>query len=93
MSWKDRAADEGVRRAAETFMSEVREMAREAGVERKYVYMPYSSAGQDVLKGYGEENWERLRVVKGRYDPKGVWGRLVRGYFGFEGAPAGQREE
>jgi FAD/FMN-containing dehydrogenase len=88
MSWEDRESDEGVRRVAEKFMGDVKEAARDAGVKREYVYMLYSSAAQDVLRGYGSVNWERLREVKRKYDPGGVWGGLVRGHFGFGDAPA-----
>jgi hypothetical protein len=52
-------------------MRDVKEAARDAGVEREYVYMLYSSAAQDVLRGYGNVNWERLREVKRKYDPRG----------------------
>jgi FAD/FMN-containing dehydrogenase len=92
MSWKDRESHEGVGRAAEKFMRDVKEATGEAGVKREYVYMLYmlySSAAQDVLRGYGNVNWERLREEKRKYDPAGVWGELVRGHFGFGDAPAG----
>lgn len=43
--------------------------------------MNYASAGQDVLKGYGAENYDRLKKIAEKYDPDEVFQRLMPGYF------------
>jgi FAD/FMN-containing dehydrogenase len=46
--------------------------------------MNYASQFQDVVASYGKENQERLKRVARKYDPTGVFQRLVPGYFKLE---------
>jgi hypothetical protein len=89
VSWADEKDDKVVMSAAQGFMAAANELAREMGREKEYMYMPYSGPYQEVVQGYGRENVERLKKVKSRFDPRGVWEKLQPGYFKLEGAPFG----
>lgn len=43
--------------------------------------MNYARPGADPIAMYGEENIEKIRKVQEKYDPDGVWTRLVKGGF------------
>lgn len=64
------------------------EEGKKRGLLRDFMYMNYASAGQDVLKGYGEENYDRLKKIAKKYDPEEIFQNLMPGYFKFGGAPA-----
>ncbi|KAH7092319.1 hypothetical protein FB567DRAFT_557838 [Paraphoma chrysanthemicola] len=87
-AWLKEEDDEAVM----TFVKKLHGLAIEEGKRRglytDYVYMNYASAHQDVLKGYGEENYEKLRAIAAKHDPEEVFQKLRNGYFKFGGAPA-----
>ena len=64
------------------------EEGKRRGLYVDFIYMNYASAHQDVLKGYGKENYDRLKAISVKYDPNGVFQKLMPGYFKFGGAPA-----
>jgi FAD/FMN-containing dehydrogenase len=64
------------------------EEGKKRGLDREFMYMNYAAAGQDVLKGYGSENYDRLKKIAQRYDPDEVFQNLMPGYFKFGGPPA-----
>jgi hypothetical protein len=43
MSWRDEASDDGIMRAAKTYLDDVRKMAEEMGLGNEYIYIPYAS--------------------------------------------------
>jgi FAD/FMN-containing dehydrogenase len=88
-SWTDEQYDKTIMKMAKGYMEKAVETAREMGAENGYIYMPYSSPYQDVVRGYGEENVEKLKRVAGKYDPTGVLQRFQAGYFKLDGAPYG----
>ncbi|KAH8722668.1 hypothetical protein GQ44DRAFT_711436 [Phaeosphaeriaceae sp. PMI808] len=57
------------------------------GLHVDFVYMNYAGERQDALKGYGKENYDRLKSIAANYDPDGVFQTLMPGYFKFGGAP------
>lgn len=54
-----------------------------AGEERlsPWLYLNYAHSSQDVLKGYGQENVQKIRDAARKYDPEGVFQRLCPGGF------------
>jgi hypothetical protein len=54
-----------------------------------FKYMNYAAVNQDVLKGYGKENYDRLQAIAEKYDPDQVFQKLSPGYFKFGGPPKG----
>jgi FAD/FMN-containing dehydrogenase len=63
------------------------EESQRRGLHRDFIYMNYASESQDVLKGYGKENYDRLKAIAEKYDPEEVFQKLMPGYFKFGGAP------
>lgn len=61
---------------------------KKRGLYVEFKYMNYASRTQDVLKGYGKANYDRLKLIATKYDPEGVFQTLMPGYFKFGGAPA-----
>ncbi|KAH3940607.1 hypothetical protein HBH70_025790 [Parastagonospora nodorum] len=91
VSWTDVKDDKVVMKAAQDFLKKAVEMAKELGVDSRYIYMPYSSPYQKVIEGYGLENVKRLNMVSRKYDPQRVFEKLQPGYFKLDGdAPYGE---
>jgi hypothetical protein len=87
-SWKYGQDDEAVLGGARAFMDKAVQEAKKRGLYVEFVYMNYGSYYQDVLKSYGESDYERLREVAIKHDPEGVFQKLMPGYYKFGGAPA-----
>jgi hypothetical protein len=49
--------------------------------------MNYASLDEDVIKGYGAANKQRLTSVAKKYDPTDVFQNLQPGYFKLNGPP------
>ncbi|KAK6338913.1 hypothetical protein TWF696_009714 [Orbilia brochopaga] len=57
------------------------EAAKEAGKHVDFVYVNAAGADQEPYLSYGAENVGRLRRIRDRYDPDGVFSRLQAGVF------------
>lgn len=55
--------------------------AKSQGLSNEFVYLNYALPSQDPIAGYGEGNVRHLREMSRRYDPEGVFQRLVPGGF------------
>jgi FAD/FMN-containing dehydrogenase len=87
-AWLDEKDDDVVFAFVEKVFGRAVEEGKRRGLHRDFIYMNYASERQDVLKGYGEENYQRLKRVAEKYDPNQVFQKLAPGYFKFGGAPA-----
>ena len=79
--WADPAHDETVLSTYAKWLSRSNAMARELGLDHRYLYMNYASQFQNPIRGYGEPSLERLRSIARKYDPEGVFQKLQPGYF------------
>lgn len=79
--WTDEKDDKVILKAAQDYMSAAVAMAKELGAYNDYIYMPYSSPYQPVIRSYGAMNQARLAAVARKYDPSGVFQELQPGYF------------
>ena len=86
-AWKHEKDDELVLGLSRKLMGLAVEEGKRRGLFVEYVYMNYASLYQDVLRGYGEENYRKLEGIASKYDPEGVFQKLVTGYFKFGGPP------
>jgi hypothetical protein len=82
--WNDSAHDERVMNSSRNVIERSVAEAKRRGLYAEYIYMNYASQFQDVVASYGKENQERLKRVARKYDPTGVFQRLVPGYFKLE---------
>jgi FAD/FMN-containing dehydrogenase len=80
-SWDNSADDELLYELAQSAREQLDEYARSTGAYNEYIYLNYAGRTQDPLRGYGLENLEFLRRVSEKFDPDGVFQRLVRGGF------------
>lgn len=79
VQWTDTADDKAIYAAADGLMEQVTELTRRAGKDNEWIYLNYALQNQDVLGGYGRENVEKIRSVAQKYDPDGVFQKLVPG--------------
>ncbi|CAO2652090.1 Nn.00g003730.m01.CDS01 [Neocucurbitaria sp. VM-36] len=87
-AWIHEKDDEFVLGIVRRIMDKAIEEGKRRGLFVDFIYMNYGSLYQDVLKGYGKENYDKLKEVATKYDPDGVFQTLMPGYFKFGGAPA-----
>lgn len=57
----------------------VREYATAKGGDLPWLYMNYADKTQDVLRGYGADNVNKMKEVAAKYDPRQVFQRLCPG--------------
>jgi hypothetical protein len=86
-AWKHEKDDEVVFNLINRISDMVVEEGKRRVLCKEFKYMNYGSASQDVLKGYGEESYKRLKEIAMKYDPDQVFQKLMPGYFKFGGAP------
>ncbi|KAF1849247.1 FAD binding domain protein [Cucurbitaria berberidis CBS 394.84] len=87
-AWKHEKDDDFVLGLSKKIMDLAVEEGKRRGLFVDFIYMNYGSMYQDVLKGYGKENYDKLKRVAAKYDPDSVFQTLTPGYFKFGGAPA-----
>jgi len=80
-TWLSPADDALARRVSLQTMESIENAAKQAGTWHPYKYIGYADRSQQVLEGYGKENVQFLKTVSRRYDPQGVFQRLVKGGF------------
>lgn len=79
--WSYATDDDLIFSAARNWVRRSTALAKERGLDFKFIYQNYASAEQDVFPGYGELNKKKLQDIHAKYDPEGVFTRLQPGYF------------
>lgn len=62
-------------------INRIRDYAERIGADNPYLYLDYADKPQDPLAGYGEENVKKMKATAEKYDPSGVFQKLVPGGF------------
>ena len=85
-AWSHPSLDDFVERQTKEFIDKVDAIARawRAKHPTGWVYMNYAAKPQDVYRGYGRENYSKLRKVAERWDPQCKFHKLWKGYFKLE---------
>lgn len=83
VTWSSAGLDRVVEESCKQLIDEVDTLAAERGARSKngFVYMNYAGRSQDVFAGYGSKNLAKLRRTARRWDPKGDFRKLWKGYF------------
>jgi len=81
INWRNKADDEVVLQTSKNIVDRSVALAKDMGLHHPFIYQNYATKHQKVFAGYGEENRERLREIRRKYDPEGVFERLQPGYF------------
>ncbi|KAM0460965.1 hypothetical protein ACHAO4_001761 [Trichoderma viride] len=79
--WTDEADDTKVEKTARKMLVDIETKAKELGEYDPFVYANYAAPWQDPIASYGKENIERLKKVRERVDPRGVFTHRVTGAF------------
>ncbi|KAM3067986.1 hypothetical protein ACMFMF_009353 [Clarireedia jacksonii] len=79
--WHDPTNDAIIAETIAGFFSKIDSLAQESGLYSSYSYLNYADKTQPVIEGYGPENLAFLRNVSRKYDPHGVFQKLVPGGF------------
>ncbi len=56
-------------------------LAKEMGLDHRYIYQNYANQTQDVFAGLSPENKQRLLQIQKRHDPERILSRLQPGAF------------
>lgn len=81
LSWTYPEQDDLFNGQAKWLRDELAAFAKSIGADNEYVYLDYADADQDPLGSYGEENVRKMKAAAKKYDPKGVFQKLVPGGF------------
>lgn len=79
--WPDSTQGASIRSKAAEVMASIDSAAAKMGLLHRFRYANYANADQKPLQSYGEGNVGLLHRVAGRYDPDGVFQKLVPGGF------------
>lgn len=81
VGWSSPADDAVFTAVIESILEKGIAAAREAGLYREYIDLTHAVPSQDPLASYGADNLARLRATAKKYDPQGVFQKLVPGGF------------
>lgn len=81
VQWDDEADDAAIQGASSKLINQVRKMTVERRKDNDWVYLNYANADQDPLGSYGAKNVEKMKRASKKYDPDGVFQKLVPGGF------------
>lgn len=81
VQWDDADNDARFIEANRQLIDDVVAHSRSVGKANEWLYLNYAWGTQDVLASYGPENVAKMRAASAKYDPDGVFQRLVPGGF------------
>jgi hypothetical protein len=67
-----------------TLLHKFRAATEDIGMFHPFLFQNHAFEEQDVFAGYGETNLRRLREIRKKVDPKGIFQTLQPGYFKLE---------
>lgn len=77
--WKNPADEDRVRESVRKIVDAAEYAAKTNGTYLPFKYANYASRDQDPLASYGDENLQKLRDIANKYDPEGVFQKLLNG--------------
>lgn len=80
-TWTQESDDDLIIDVSTRLFEEIGHEASKLDVDDPYIYYNYAGATQDPIKGYGSESVRRLKNVRRKYDPTGVFTNRVPGGF------------
>ncbi|KAF3812050.1 putative FAD-linked oxidoreductase [Colletotrichum gloeosporioides] len=78
-NWDNPADDAAALRMDEEFMAKVTEMARQRDALMPNLWMNNAAQNVDVIRSYGEDNFQKLIAVSDKYDAEKTFQRLCPG--------------
>jgi hypothetical protein len=81
LSWSEAKDDELFIGLGKMLTDGIHMFATEKGTAVDYLYLNYADKDQDPLTGYGADQVAFMKDVASKYDPSGVYQRLLPGGF------------
>ncbi len=81
INWSNSQDDSAITNAANALLVQIAAYTRIVEKDNDFIYLNYALDNQNPFRGYGAANLEKMRSVSKRYDPDGVWQKLVKGGF------------
>lgn len=81
LSWSEAKDDELFINQGLTLTDGIQKFAKEHDTALEYLYLNYADHDQDPLSAYGADNVDFMKKVAEKYDPTGVYQRLMPGGF------------
>ncbi|KAF4584879.1 hypothetical protein EYR40_001704 [Pleurotus pulmonarius] len=78
--WTDPEDDVNMKGATQRLLEWATDTAKERGLFNRFIYMNYALNTQPVLESFGQDNFNRMKKVKAKYDPKGLLNVWKGGY-------------
>lgn len=72
--------------ATQTWVQQVDAVARKLGTSEEFLYLNFAGGFQNPLQSYGSASLAFMRGVAAKYDPTGVFQKLVPGGFKLDNA-------
>lgn len=85
-SWTDSGDDKLISDFAVEVTGVIEGKLKAAGQAAKYKYMNDAGLGQEIFQNYGPGSLERLKDIRTKYDPSGVYTDLMPGGWKVDGA-------
>lgn len=79
LTWHNESDDEAMYKAAHATINEIKNEAIRTGTDNPWIYLNYAGEHQDPLGSYGRANVKLMKKLARKYDPKGVFQKLVPG--------------
>lgn len=79
ITWSDSTYDGILNTAAYATIAEIKAKMISTNTDNSYIYLNYAGEHQDPLGGYGAANVAKMAALSQKYDPKGVFQKLVPG--------------
>ena len=81
ISWQGAQQDSLFQKAGADLVNRIRAYAVSISADNPYLYLDYADNTQDPLASYGAENVKKMKAAAKKYDPLGVFQKLVPGGF------------
>jgi hypothetical protein len=81
LSWSEAKDDELFISLGKMLTDGIQEFATKSGTAVEYLYLNYADKDQDPLLAYGTDNVVFMKKVAKKYDPLGVYQKLLPGGF------------
>ncbi|KAJ4351001.1 hypothetical protein N0V95_004235 [Ascochyta clinopodiicola] len=81
LSWQGAHQDDLFQQAGAELVDRIRAYAVSIGADNPYLYLDYADKTQNPLASYGAESVGKMKAAAKKYDPLGVFQKLVPGGF------------
>lgn len=79
--WTSANDDAAMNNAAVNWVTEIQQLTVFLGTDNSFLYLNYADGWQHPLGSYGKANVQFMKQVAEKYDPNGVFQKLVPGGF------------